>query len=72
MFAQCGIWGNKQYNQVDTVANQDESALHLCIFFLLLGGTTIGWPFALKSDKQVVPLGGGLCSNFGARWERGV
>ena len=46
-----------------------------CIYanlFLLLGGTTIGWPFALKSDKQVVPLGGGLCSNFGARWERGV
>jgi len=54
------------------VANQDESALHLCIFFLLLGGTTIGWPFALKSDKQVAPLRGGLCSNFGARRERGI
>jgi hypothetical protein len=49
-------------------------SLH-CIYanlFMLLGGTTIGWLFALKSDKQVAPLGGGLCSNFGARREHGV
>lgn len=40
--------------------------------FLLLGGTTIGCLFALETDKQVAPLGGGLCSNFGARRECGV
>lgn len=64
--------GTSSAKQVDTVANQDESALHLCKFVLVIGWYYYWMTLCSKKRQTGDTLGCGLCSSFDARRECGI